>query len=117
MNINNYKLYFPKRDKNSHSRFICNANHLEGILNLSEREYTHIVITKSTKDRIALGNSIRYYCSIYRGAGIKVGVINIPHETYRLREAEIEWLKDKLRFDGQIVSFMDNERTGVMEAK
>lgn len=115
-NINNYKLYFPKRTKDSHSRFICNCNHLEGILNLTERDYTHIIITKSTKDRIALGSTLRYYTSLYRGANIKVGVINIPHETYRLRDIEIDWLKDKLRFDGEIVTFMDNDRTGIMEA-
>ena len=115
-NINNYKLYFPKRTKDSHSRFICNCNHLEGILNLTERDYTHIVITKSTKDRIALGSALRYYTSLYRGSNIKIGVINIPHETYRLREIELNWLKDKLRFDGEIVTFMDNDRTGMMEA-
>lgn len=115
-NINNYKLYFPKRTKDSHSRFICNCNHLEGILNLTERDYTHIIITKSTKDRIALGSTLRYYTSLYGGANIKVGVINIPHETYRLRDIEIDWLKDKLRFDGEIVTFMDNDRTGIMEA-
>lgn len=115
-NINNYKLYFPKRTKDSHSRFICNCNHLEGILNLTERDYTHIVITKSTKDRIALGSALRYYTSLYRGSNIKIGVINIPHETYRLREIELNWLKDKLRFDGKIFTFMDNDRTGMMEA-
>lgn len=115
-NINNYKLYFPKRTKDSHSRFICNCNHLEGILNLTERDYTHIVITKSTKDRIALGSALKYYTSLYRGSNIKIGVINIPHETYRLREIELNWLKDKLRFDGEIVTFMDNDRTGMMEA-
>lgn len=115
-NINNYKLYFPKRTKDSHSRFICNCNHLEGILNLTERNYTHIIITKSTKDRIALGSTLRYYTSLYGGFNIKVGVINIPHETYRLRDIEIDWLKDKLRFDGEIVTFMDNDRTGIMEA-
>lgn len=115
-NINNYKLYFPKRNKDSHSRFICNCNHLEGIINLAEREYTHIVITKSTKDRIALGSFLKYYVSLYGGSNIKIGVINIPHETYRLREVEVSWLKDKLRFDGEIVTLMDNDRTGMMEA-
>ena len=115
-NINNYKLYFPNRTKNSRSRFICNCNHLEGILNLNEREYTHIVITKSTKDRIALFTAIKHYTSLYRETNVKIGVINIPHETYKLRDVEVAWLKDKLRADGEIVTFMDNDRTGKIEA-
>jgi len=115
-NINNYKLYFPKRTKNSHSKFICNCNHIEGILNLSEREYNYIVITKSTKDRLALNSAIKYYSSLYRGSKIKIGVINIPHETYKLRDVEVSWLKDKLAINGEIVTFMDNDRTGITEA-
>lgn len=115
-NINNYKLYFPKRTKDSHSRFISNCNHLEGILNLNEREYNYIVITKSTKDRIAISCAIRQYVSLYGGTNIKIGVINIPHETYKLKTIELEWLKDKLIHDGEIVTFMDNDRTGMLEA-
>ena len=115
-NINNYKLYFPKRDKTSHNKFICNCNHLEGILNLSERDYDYIILTKSTKDRIALFSAIRCYASLYRESNIKIGVINIPHETYRLRDVEVTWLKDKLNINGEIVTFMDNDRTGMIEA-
>lgn len=115
-NINNYKLYFPKRTKDSHNRFICNCNHLEGILNLSEREYTYIIITKSTKDRIALFRAIKYYSSLYREENIKIGVINIPHETYKLRDIEFSWLQDKLINNGEIVTLMDNDRTGMIEA-
>ena len=115
-NINNYKLYFPKRTKSEHNRFICNCNHLEGILNLSERNYNYIVITKSTKDRISISSVLKYYNSLYGGANIKIGVINIPHETYKLRDIELDWLLDKLTYNGKLLSLMDNDRTGLIEA-
>ena len=55
--INNFKLYFPKRDKN-YNRFITNCNHLEGIINLDKDNYDYIIITKSSKDRISIGNTL-----------------------------------------------------------
>ena len=51
--INNIKLYFPFRTKTT-TRFITNCNHLEGIYNLDKNNYDIIVITKSTKDRLAI---------------------------------------------------------------
>lgn len=112
----NIKLYFPKRDK-AYTRFITNCNHLEGIYNLDRKDYDIIVITKSTKDRLSIGCTIKYAELLY-GGGInkKIGVINIPHETYRLRQNEYDWLFSKLNDNGLIVSLMDNDRTGKSEA-
>lgn len=45
-----------------------------------------------------------------------IGVINIPHETYRLRQNEFDWLSGKLNENGKIVSLMDNDFAGKHEA-
>ena len=114
--IYNIKLYFPNRPK-SITRFITNCNHLEGIYNLNRNDYDYIVLTKSTKDRLSIGNNIKTICSLYGGSNIgSIGVINIPHETYRLRQNEYDWLKSKLKDNGKIVSLMDNDKTGKFEA-
>lgn len=114
--IYNIKLYFPKRNKNI-TRFITNCNHLEGIYNLNRNNYDIIVITKSTKDRVSIGASIAKICSLYGGVDKnKIGVINIPHETYKLRQNEYDWLQSKLDTNGKIISLMDNDRTGKSEA-
>ena len=114
--VYNMKLYFPKRDK-SITRFITNCNHLEGIVNLNQDNYDIIVITKSTKDRLSIGNSILRMKSLYGGVlKENIGIINIPHETYRLRQNEYDWLRGKLNDNGIIVSLMDNDTTGKHEA-
>lgn len=114
--IYNIKLYFPNRKK-SITRFITNCNHLEGIYNLDRNDYDYIVITKSTKDRVSIGANVRRIISLYGQDKIgTVGVINIPHETYRLRQNEYDWLKNKLKDTGKIVSLMDNDRTGKLES-
>lgn len=114
--INNIKLYFPKRNK-SQNRFITNCNHLEGILSLNSENYDFIVITKSTKDRLSISNTImNMKSSLYGQSNVKIGVINIPHETYNLRQFEFDWLVSKLKDNGVIVSLMDNDRTGKLEA-
>lgn len=114
--VYNIKLYFPKRDKDI-TRFITNCNHLEGIYNLDRNDYDIIVITKSTKDRVSIGASIIRNSSLYGGViKDKIGVINIPHETYKLRQNEYDWLRGKLTDNGKIVSLMDNDRTGKVEA-
>lgn len=113
--INNIKLYFPKRSK-SVTRFITNCNHLEGIYNLNKNDYDIIVITKSTKDRLSIGATISSMSSLYGGVVVSsIGVINIPHETYKLRQNEYDWLSSKLTNNGKIVSLMDNDRTGKCE--
>lgn len=42
--------------------------------------------------------------------------MNIPHETYKLRQIEYDWLRSKLNRNGFLISLMDNDRTGLMEA-
>lgn len=111
--IYSIKLYFPKRGKGT-TRFITNCNHLEGIYNLDRTDYNIIVITKSTKDRLSLGATINRILYLY--GGLSIGIINIPHETYRLRQNEFDWLCSKLAIDGKIVSLMDNDITGIYEA-
>lgn len=114
--IYNIKLYFPKRNKGI-TRFITNCNHLEGIYNLNRTHYDIIVITKSTKDRVSIGCSLMNIDSLYGGGYTnKIGLINIPHETYKLRQNEFDWLKSKLNNNGIIVSLMDNDRVGKVEA-
>ena len=114
--VYNMKLYFPKRDK-SITRFITNCNHLEGIVNLNQDNYDIIVITKSTKDRLSIGNSILRMKFLYGGVPKEnIGIINIPHETYRLRQNEYDWLRGKLNDNGIIISLMDNDTTGKHEA-
>ena len=115
--INNIKLYFPKRDK-SYTRFITNCNHLEGIYNLNYSNYDIIVITKSTKDRVSIGATLMRLSLLYGELNIdKIGVINIPHETYKLRQNEYDWLKGKLKDNkGKLCSLMDNDVTGINES-
>ena len=109
------KLYFPNRPHGS-TRFITNCNHLEGIYNLYYNDYDYIVLTKSTKDRLSLGCTWDNLSLGYNKQPLKVGFINIPHETYRLREFEYTWMISKLKFDGKLISLMDNDRTGLEEA-
>lgn len=114
--INNIKLYFPNRKKGN-TRFITNCNHLEGIYNLNKTNYDIIILTKSTKDRLAIGEVINNIYSLY-GVGCTnlIGCINIPHETYQLKQNEYDWLKGKLNNNGKIISIMDNDRTGKIES-
>lgn len=114
--VNNIKLYFPKRNKDI-TRFITNCNHLEGIYNLDRNDYNIIVITKSTKDRVSISSAIMKNLFLYGGLiKDRIGIINIPHETYKLRNNEYDWLQSKLTENGKIVSLMDNDRTGKIEA-
>ena len=111
------KLYFPNRDK-SNTRFITNCNHLEGIPQLQKDDYDIIIITKSTKDRVSIYSSLKSIHSLYGEDYInRIGIINIPHETYKLKDKEFIWLRDKLSPKGIIVSLMDNDRTGMIEAQ
>lgn len=114
--IYNIKLYFPKRDKTL-TKFITNCNHLEGIYTLDRNDYDIIVVTKSTKDRVAIKAAIKEINFLYGGdKTISIGVINLPHETYKLRQSEYDWLKTKLSYGGVIVSLMDNDRVGIIHA-
>ena len=104
------------RDKHSASKFITNCNHLEGIYNLDRNDYNYIIITKSSKDRLSLGCTIASIFPYGVLPTIKIGVINIPHETYRLRNNEYEWLSSKLVEGGKLISLMDNDKVGIVEA-
>lgn len=115
--IYNIKIYFPNRNKST-TRFITNCNHLEGIYQLSNDDYDIIVLTKSTKDRVSMYSCLKTINSLYGLNNInKIGLINIPHETYKLRSNEYKWLLSKLSNKGIIVSLMDNDRTGMIEAQ
>ena len=115
--IYNIKIYFPNRNKST-TRFITNCNHLEGIYQLSNDDYDIIVLTKSTKDRVSIYSCLKTINSLYGLNNInKIGLINIPHETYKLRSNEYKWLLSKLSNKGIIVSLMDNDRTGMIEAQ
>lgn len=115
--VYNIKLYFPNR-KHGTIRFITNSNCLEGLLNLELNEYDSIIITKSTKDRI----SLRAYLDAidlsipYGGTALRtIGLVNIPHESYKLKQNEYDWLRAKCP-NGLILSLMDNDNTGCREA-
>lgn len=115
--IYNIKLYFPNR-KHGTVRFITNSNCLEGLLNLELEKYDAIILTKSTKDRISLRafiDSITLDVS-YGGTAIEnIGIINIPHESYKLKQLEYDWIRGKCP-NGYIVSLMDNDMAGYHEA-
>lgn len=112
------KLYFPKRNRQTELKFITNCNVLEGLLNLELDNYDYIVITKSSKDRMCLGN-ILHHNSFYRGEEqkLRIGVINLPSESYYLKDDEYYYLRNKLKHDGKIYSFLDFDRTGRKTAK
>lgn len=113
------KLYFPKRNKQTELKFVTNCNVLEGLLNLELNNYDYIIITKSTKDRVSLGNTL-FNNPYYRGTDNKllnIGVINLPSENYHLKEKEYNYLKNKLADNGMIYSFLDFDRTGRRTAK
>lgn len=115
--IYNIKIYFPNRNKST-TRFITNCNHLEGIYQLSNDDYDIIILTKSTKDRVSIYSCLKTINSLYGLNNInKIGLINIPHETYKLRSNEYKWLLSKLSDKGIVVSLMDNDRTGMIEAQ
>ena len=107
------KLYFPLRDRTKERKFITNCNVLEGLPNLELDNYDYIIITKSSKDRLSLGNHLVNH-AFYGGAGkaLTIGVVNLPSENYRLKANEYDWLKNRLADDGMIVSLLDFDRTG-----
>lgn len=113
--IYNWKLYFPNRGHDE-VRFITNCNHLEGVYNLERDDYDYIVITKSSKDRLCLDEFIYAHPlqGVLQDKDLLIGVINIPHETHKLTQREYDFLRAKLRDDGELISLFDNDRTGYM---
>lgn len=116
--IYNIKLYFPTRDKTTQLKFITNCNCLEGILNLELYNYDYILITKSTKDRLSIGNHLLNR-PFYGGDGNKlnIGIVNLPSENYELKQEEYDYLNNKLSKDGMIFSLLDFDYTGRKGAK
>lgn len=116
-NIYNIKLYFPNRKKES-VKFITNNNCLEGLLNFELSNYDIVIITKSTKDRLSLKSFIDNVFIDFSYGGkesISIGIINIPHESYKLKQNEYDWIKSKCS-KGYICSLMDNDTVGYREA-
>ena len=111
------KLYFPLRNRTTSNKFITNCNVLEGLPNLELDNYDYILITKSSKDRLSIGNHLLAHPFYGGGRKLNIGVINLPSENYKLRQKEYEWLSNKLSDDGMIISLLDFDRTGRIGAK
>lgn len=112
------KLYFPLRDRQKELKFVTNCNVLEGLLNLELDNYDYILITKSSKDRLSIGNYLSTHT--FYGAGnvkLNIGIINLPSENYKLRENEYDWLRNKLNTNGMLISLLDFDTTGRSGAK
>lgn len=112
------KLYFPLRNREKQLKFITNCNVLEGILNLELNNYDYIIITKSSKDRLSIGGYLSQN-PLYGGAGnkLEIGIVNLPSESYHLKDIEYEYLKSKLNDKGIIISLLDFDATGRKGAK
>ena len=108
------KLYFPLRNRAIERKFITNCNVVEGLLNLELDNYDYILITKSSKDRLSIGNHLS---SIPSYGGASIGIVNLPSESYHLRQIEYDYLNSKLARNGMIVSLLDFDRTGRAGAK
>lgn len=112
------KLYFPLRKKDKELKFITNCNVLEGLPNLELDNYDYILITKSSKDRLSIGSHLSanpFYGGLY--ANLKIGIINLPSEVYKLKQNEYEYLKNKLNSNGKLITLFDFDTTGRMAAK
>ena len=111
------KLYFPLRNRSTQLKFITNCNVLEGLPNLELDNYDYILITKSSKDRLSIGNHICNNPLYGGGKRLNIGVINLPSENYELKQIEYDWLVKKLADNGMILSLLDFDQTGRKGAK
>ena len=111
------KLYFPRRNRRTELKFVTNCNVLEGLPNLELDNYDYILITKSSKDRLSIGNHL-FNNPLYGGTRkLNIGIINLPSENYELKQIEYDWLVKKLADDGMILSLLDFDQTGRAGAK
>ena len=112
------KLYFPLRNREREQKFITNCNVIEGLLNLELDNYDYILITKSTKDRLSIGSHIISH-PIYGGLNPKliIGIVNLPSESYKLTEKEYNYLFNRLKPNGMLISLLDFDTTGRHGAK
>lgn len=111
------KLYFPLRNRSTQLKFITNCNVLEGLPNLELDNYDYILITKSSKDRLSIGNHICNNPLYWGGKKLNIGIINLPSENYELKQIEYDWLVKKLADNGMILSLLDFDKTGRKGAK
>lgn len=111
------KLYFPLRNRSTQLKFITNCNVLEGLPNLELDNYDYILITKSSKDRLSIGNHICNNPLYGGGKKLNIGIINLPSENYELKQIEYDWLVKKLADNGMILSLLDFDKTGRKGAK
>lgn len=112
------KLYFPCRNRATELKFVTNCNVIEGLLNLELDNYDYILITKSSKDRLSIGSHLSSHL-FYGGARAKlnIGIVNLPSENYKLNDNEYNYLYNKLKADGKIISLLDFDTTGRNGAK
>ena len=113
-----WKLYFPLRNRKKELKFVTNCNAIEGWYNLENIKYDYILITKSTKDRLAIGNHLLHH-PLYGGGSNKlnVGIVNLPSEVYHLHKEEYDVLLDRVKDYNNIYSLLDFDRTGRIGAK
>lgn len=111
------KLYFPNRNRNTELKFITNCNVLEGLPNLELDNYDYILITKSSKDRLSIGNHLSTHTFYGGGKQLNIGIVNLPSEVYKINDKEYEWLHNKLSENGKIISLLDFDTTGRKGAK
>lgn len=112
------KLYFPKRKRDRELKFVTNCNVLEGLPNLELYNYDYILITKSSKDRLSIGSHLASQ-PFYGGgqAKLNIGVVNLPSESYKLKQNEFEYLSSRLTENGKLISLLDFDKTGRAGAK
>lgn len=120
MGIYLIKLYFPLRDRGTKKelKFVTNCQVLEGLPNLELDNYDYILITKSSKDRLSIGSHLISH-PLYGGSEpkLKIGIVNLPSESYKLREKEYDYLANKLNENGLIISLLDFDAAGRHGAK
>lgn len=113
-----WKLYFPLRDRKRSLKFITNCNAIEGWYNLENIKYDYILITKSTKDRLAIGNHLLTHPLYGRRANkLNIGIVNLPSENYRIHKEEYNMLVDRVKDYNNIYSLLDFDLTGRLGAK
>lgn len=113
-----WKLYFPLRDRKKRLRFITNCNAIEGWYNLEPIKYDYILITKSSKDRLAIGNHVFSHPLYGEDKNkLNIGIVNLPSESYILHKEEYDMLLDRCKDYNNIYSLLDFDTTGRQGAK
>lgn len=113
-----WKLYFPLRDRKRHLRFITNCNAIEGWYNFENILYDYVIITKSSKDRLCIGNHLLRH-PLYGGSNnrLNIAILNLPSENYRLHKEEYNLIRSRCKSYNNIYSLLDFDTTGRQGAK